>query len=130
MTINKRTKREAKQVFRLCFVNGVLDEHRVRGVVQLISADGHRNCPAILAHLLRLVRFEYANHTANIESAMPLPPDLQAEVQSSLTRMYGPGLTTVFAQRPSLIAGMRIQVGCDVYDRSVLARLTALENRF
>jgi F-type H+-transporting ATPase subunit delta len=130
MTINKRAKREAKQLFRVCVVNGVLDENRVREVVQLVSADGHRNYPAILSQLLRLVRLEYANHTANIESATPLQPDLQAAVQSSLARVYGPGLTTVFTQRPSLIGGMRIQVGCDVYDRSVLAGLTALEKRF
>jgi F-type H+-transporting ATPase subunit delta len=37
---------------------------------------------------------------------------------------------TTFAQRPSLIGGLRIQIGSDVYDGSVLARLTALKSSF
>ena len=30
MKINKQAKREAKQLFRFCLVNGLLDENRVR----------------------------------------------------------------------------------------------------
>jgi len=58
---------------------------------------------------------------------MPLPPDLQADVQAGLARAHGPGLHISFAHRPTLIGGMRIQVGCDVYDGSVRGRLAALE---
>jgi F-type H+-transporting ATPase subunit delta len=61
---------------------------------------------------------------------MPLPPDLQASTQVRLTRLYGPGITTSFAHRPALIGGMRVQVGSDVYDGSVLAGLAALEKSF
>jgi F-type H+-transporting ATPase subunit delta len=128
MKINKRAKREAKHLFRSCLVNGLLDEGRVRRVVQLVVAARHRDCPAILSHFGRLVRLELARHTATIESATPLPADLQAAIEAGLTRRYGRGLTAAFAQRPALIGGMRIQVGCDVYDGSVQGRLTALEN--
>ena len=38
MKINKRAKREAKQLFRYCLVNGLLDENRVRNVVQRVVA--------------------------------------------------------------------------------------------
>ena len=127
MKINKRAKREAKQLFRSCLVNGVLDESRVRRVVELVVAAGRRDCPAILSHFGRLVKLDLARHTATIESATPLPADLQAALEAGLTRRYGPGLTTAFAHRPALIGGMRIQVGCDVYDGSVQGRLAALE---
>jgi F-type H+-transporting ATPase subunit delta len=127
MKINKRAKREAKQLFRSCLVNGLLDESRVRHVVQQLIAAGHRNCPAILSHFARLVKLDLARHTATIESATPLPADVQAAVEAGLARRYGPGLTAAFAQRPALIGGMRIQVGCDVYDGSVQGKLTALE---
>ena len=127
MKINKRAKREAKQLFALCLVNGVLDEHRVRHVVQLVVDAGHRDRLAILSHFGRLLKLDLARHTATIESAMPLPSDLQASIEAGLTRRYGPGLTTAFAQRPALIGGMRIQVGSDVYDGSVQGRLAALE---
>lgn len=130
MKINRRAKREAKQLFRLCLVNKLLDENRVRRVVQSVIAAGHRDSPAILSLLGRLVRLELARHRATIESAAPLPADLLAAVEAGLTRRYGPGLTTAVAQRPALIGGMRIQVGSDVYDGSVRAGLAALEKSF
>ncbi len=130
MKITKQAKREAKQLYRLCVVKGLLDENRVRQVVPRVVATGERDCSSILAHFLRLVKLDCAEHTATIESATPLTADLQTVVQTELTHRYGPGLTTVFAQRPELIGGMRIQVGCDVYDGSVRAGLEALAKSF
>ena len=130
MKINKQAKREAKQLFRLCLVHGVLDENRVRHVVQRVVAGGHRHHRAILSHFERLVKLDRARHTATIESATLLPADLQSAIEAGLMRRYGPGLTTAFAQRPALIGGMRIQVGSDVYDGSVRAGLAALEQSF
>jgi len=130
MKITRQAKREAKQLYRLCLVKGLLDEHRVRQVVERILATGDRQGPPILAHFWRLVKLDHARHTATIESALPLPADLQATVESGLADRYGPGLTTAFTQRPELIGGMRIQVGCDVYDGSVRAGLAALEKGF
>ena len=130
MKISKRARREAKQLFRLCLVNGLLDESRVRRVVQLVVAAGRRDCPAILSHFGRLVKLDLARRAAIIESATPLPADLQSDIEAELSRRYGPGLTTAFAHRPALIGGMRIQVGSDVYDGSVRAGLAALERTF
>jgi F-type H+-transporting ATPase subunit delta len=130
MKITKRMKREAKQLYRFCLLNGLLDENRVRQVVQRVIAAGKRDCPSILSHFLRLVKLDCARHTATIESATPLPTDLQTVVQTGLAHRYGLGLTTAFAQRPGLIGGIRIQVGCDVYDGSVRAGLEALQKSF
>jgi F-type H+-transporting ATPase subunit delta len=130
MIVNKQAKREAKQLYRSCLVNGLLDENRVPQEVHRVVAAGQRGRIAILAHFFRLVRLDKAQHTAKVESAMPLPPELQMAVEGNLRRRYGPGLTIAFTQRPSLIGGMRVQVGSDVFDGSVLARLTALEKRF
>jgi F-type H+-transporting ATPase subunit delta len=130
MKSNKRAKRQAKQLLSLCHVEGLLDEDRTRQVVQRVIATGRRDCPAILAHFLRLVRLDLARHAANIESASPLAANLQSSIQASLLRRYGSGLNMTFTLRPSLIGGMRIQVGSDVYDDSVLARLTAFGKGF
>ena len=117
-------------MYRVCLVKGLLDESRVRQVVQHLVASGERNCPLILAHFLRLLKLDSAQHTAVIESATPLPADLRTVVQTGLAHRYGPGLTITFAQRPELIGGIRIQVGCDVYDGTVRAGLEALQKRF
>jgi F-type H+-transporting ATPase subunit delta len=95
-----------------------------------VSAAGRRDSRAILTHFVRLLKLDRAQHAAKIESATPLPSDLQIDILASLARRYGPGLTSTFAIRPSLIGGVRIQVGSDVYDGSVLARLNAIEGSF
>jgi F-type H+-transporting ATPase subunit delta len=130
MKTNKRARREAKQLFRLCMMNGLLDENRVRRTVQHVVAAARHDCPAILSHFERLLKLDLARRTATIESATPLPSDLRATVEAGLARVYGPGLTTAFAYRPALIGGLRVQVGCDVYDGSVLARLATLKTSF
>jgi F-type H+-transporting ATPase subunit delta len=130
MKSNNQAKREAKQLFRICLVNRWPDEKRIRQAAQHVATAGRRGGSVILKHFWRLLRLREAQRTAVIESAMPLPADLQNTVVESLARRYGPGLTTTFTHRPALIGGMRIQVGCDVYDGSVRAGLAALEKSF
>ena len=130
MKATKQTRREATQLFRLCVVKGLLDENRARQVVRQLMAAKPRGYLATLLHFQRLIRLEQTRHTARIESARTLPPELQAQVQTGLARVYGPGLSTSFTENPALIGGMRIRVGSDVYDGSVQARLAALEQSF
>jgi len=130
MRISKRAKQEARELFRGCIVNNLLDEDRVRGTVQHVVAAGRHDGPAILAHFRQLLKLELARRTATIESATPLPADVRVAVEAGLTRLYGPGLSTALAERPALIGGLRIQVGWDVYDDSVRARLDTLQKSF
>jgi F-type H+-transporting ATPase subunit delta len=130
MKISKLARREAKELFRCCLANGLLDDNRVRRSVQEVLAAKPRGYVAILSHFQRLVRLDIARRTARIESAVALPADLQSSVQNSLSRVYGPGLSISFSQNPSLIGGMKIKVGSDVYDGSIQARLAALQETF
>ncbi|MGD9765914.1 MAG: FoF1 ATP synthase subunit delta [Candidatus Binatia bacterium] len=128
MKVPKSAKRVAKQLFRDCLINGGLDETRVRSVVRHVVEARRRQSSAILSHFTRLVRLEVARHTAVVESATPLAPEVQAAIRAGLTRRYGAHLHTAFALQPALIGGTRIQVGSDVYDGSVRGGLAALEN--
>jgi F-type H+-transporting ATPase subunit delta len=130
MKTTRQIKREAKRLFRLCLVNGMLDESRTRQVVQRVIDDKRRGGLALLSHIQRLVKLDYARHTAEVESAMPLPADLRARIEAGLARTYGPGISASFAHNPGLIGGVRIKVSSDVYDGSVRARLAALEKGF
>jgi F-type H+-transporting ATPase subunit delta len=130
MKTPKQIKREAKQLFRLCLVNGSLDELRVRQVLKQVLESKRRGCLALAAHFGRLVKLERSRHTATVESATPLPTDLQGSVLSGLERVYGPKISASFAHHPSLIGGIRIKVGSDVYDGSLKGALVALEKSF
>jgi F-type H+-transporting ATPase subunit delta len=128
--ISKQSRREAKQLFRSCLTAGGLDEPRVKAAIQQVLQIKPRGYLAILSHFTRLVKLEIERRTARVETATPLPPDLQPQVQANLSRAYGAGLIVSFAQNPALIGGMRIKVGSDVYDGSVQARLAALQESF
>jgi F-type H+-transporting ATPase subunit delta len=130
MKISKQARREAKQLFRSCLVNGALQEDRARQVVKRVVELKPRGYVAILNHFHRLVKLELERRTAKVESAVPLSPELQASVQAGLARIYGPGLNISFTQNPALIGGLRLKVGSDVYDGSIQARLAALEQSF
>jgi len=130
MKKSKQIKRAARQLFRLCLVNGFLDELRVRQVVRAVLQSKRRGCHALLSNFLHLVKLDRSQHTAEVESATSLPADLQTSVLTGLNRVYGPGISTSFSLNPELIGGMRISVASDVYDGSVRAGLAALERSF
>ena len=130
MKISKLARREAKGLFRACLLNGVLNQERVQQVVARLLQSKPRDYLAIATQLHRLVKLEVERRTARVETAVPLSQDLRGQVQNTLTRVYGPGLSISFAENPTLIGGMRVQVGSDVYDGSIQARLAALEQSF
>jgi len=129
MKANRKITRSARRLFRLCLVNGVLDEARTREVARRVALSGRRGARAILSNVLRLVRLDLARRVAMVESAAPLPDDVRDSVAAGLAHTYGAGVTTTFSVNPALVGGMRIRVGSDVYDGSVRARLAALEAR-
>jgi F-type H+-transporting ATPase subunit delta len=130
MKVSKQARRGAKELFRDCIVNGVLDEKRVRNVVGKVAELKPRGYIEILSHFHRLVKLELERRTARVESATPLSADVQAEVTNKLGKLYGQGLNISFAQNPALLGGLRIKVGSDVYDGSVQARLEGLVESF
>ena len=130
MKISKQAQRDARQLFRSCQVNGLLDESRVRQAVALLrgkeAARLRRNFVAAApageagsgtAHRPRGKRDAAARRFAGAG-------------RGPAEKIYGDGLDLTFAQNPSLIGGLRIQVGSDLYDGSVKMRLEKLEQSF
>jgi len=130
MRTKTQIRHQAKQLYRLCLVNGMLDEDRVRQVVKTMVQSRRRGFLLLLARFQRLVKLDFARHTAEIQSAIALPADVLTSVESGLKNMYGPGIRSVFSRDPSLIGGIRIKVASDVYDGSVRSGLASLERRF
>ena len=130
MKISKQSRRDAKALFNVCRVGGLLDESRVRTAVSAVVARQPRGYLGTLTHLSRLVRLDEAQRTAVVESAVPLLADFQVGIKGNLEKKYGPGLTVSFSVNPMLIGGLRIKVGCDVLDGSVATRLETLVQNF
>jgi F-type H+-transporting ATPase subunit delta len=130
MRITKQARHEARQLFQSCLANGLLDENRVRQAVQFLAARKPRGYMGVLSQLHRLVKLDVTRHAAKIQSPADLSPSYQAQLRADLARAYGDGLSFTFSANPALLGGLRVQVGGDVFDGSVQARLAALSRSF
>ncbi len=130
MKISKQARRDGKSLFNNCRVGGMLDEARVRKTVSAVIEMKPRGYVAILSHFQRLVKLDIERRSATVESAVAASEALQSSVTANLAARYGAGLNVKFAVNPSLIGGLRVKVGSDVYDGSVKARLSELEANF
>ena len=126
---SKKARRAARRLFRLCLIDGTLDERRARRVSLRLARSGRRRALDILTGFARLVRLEQYRRTAVVVSAVPLPTDMRDELRDILARHYGARLEMVYAHDPSLIGGLHVQVGSHVYDGTVRGRLAALNAR-
>ena len=89
-----------------------------------------RGYHGILQHLQRLVKLDEASRSARVESAVALTEAQQQSVRASLGRLKSGELTVEFAENASLIGGMRVKIGDDVFDGSVKTRLASLSESF
>ena len=127
---SKQSRRDAKQLFRACQVDGALDEARVRQAVALLIEKKPRGYFGTLQELQRLVKLDVNNRSARVESAVALSEAQQQEVRASLGRLKGADVEVEFAENADLIGGMRVKLGDDVYDGSVKTRLSRLAESF
>jgi len=109
--------------------NGKLDASRISQIIAGLTQSKPRGYFAALKELTRLVRLELARRHATIISAIPLPQTSAEAITKTIHAQFGSDLTTEFQVSPGLIGGMRIQIGSDVWDGSVLARLTKLKSQ-
>jgi F-type H+-transporting ATPase subunit delta len=130
MKTTSQIRREAKALYQMCVVNGIVDEGRAREIVERVIDTKSNGYLTVLSHFHRLLRLNQAKHAAKVETAVALPADLRDSVQTLLTNAYGSGMDIRFAVKSSLIGGMRIQAGSDVYDGSVQAALAELAESF
>jgi F-type H+-transporting ATPase subunit delta len=79
--------------------------------------------PEIAAQFRSLVNDRGGVSDAHIASAFPLDATQQADLAKVLEKRFGRQLTTSVSVDPSLIGGVRVTVGDEVLDTSVLARL-------
>tara|TARA_B100001123_G_scaffold110133_1_gene128148 strand:- start:201 stop:593 length:393 start_codon:yes stop_codon:yes gene_type:complete len=126
----KQSRRDAKQLFKSCQVDGQLDEDRARQAVTLLIERKPRGYFGTLQELQRLVKLDVNSRSASVESAVDLTEGQKQSVRESLGRMKGSDVAVEFTQNAELIGGMRVKIGDDVFDGSVKTRLTRLGEKF
>ena len=128
MKIPKEASKLSRSLFRSSFVGGRLDQAKVAELVRQTIATKPRQYIPALKNLQRLIRMELARRHAVIESAVPLPPATSTKILGDLKARYGDDITSEFITNPGLIGGLRVKLGSDVWDGSILGRLNQISS--
>lgn len=130
MKVSKTAAATARRLFGLCQSGGKLDDTKLRTVVSRLVETKPRDYQGILGALQKLTRLEQERRKVTVESAVELDEATRARVVGGLANQYGTDLAVQYQVTPSLIGGLRIRVGNDVFDGSVQGRLHRLANAF
>jgi len=129
MRTSRQAGRASRQMLKLSFTNGKLDQQKVSRMVQTVLSEKPRRYAEVLKSYQRLVRLEVERRHVVVESAIALNPQVKDQVLTRLKARYGDDLTTEFRTNTTLLGGLRIKVGDDVWDGSVRHRLNALQEQ-
>lgn len=122
----KKAQQTARQYFKLSLVDGVISQERVSGVLQYLEKNPPSNLLLVLKCYQRLVAAELAKSVAVVEHAGTVDNSVLKGIAAAFTKHYKRAISAVSSPRPSLIAGLRVKIGDDVYESSVAGRLRAL----
>ncbi|RKQ36658.1 F0F1 ATP synthase subunit delta [Kocuria tytonis] len=83
----------------------------------------------LLEHFAQWVADRQQRWIAHVETARPLREDQLARLHDGLNRLYARDLKLTTEVNPSLVGGLRVQVGEEIIDGSVTHRLARLQQR-
>lgn len=129
MKINKEIRQLSKEMLRASFTDGQLDQGKIVSLVQSLITKRPRHFIDILKNYKRLLRLEIEKRHAKIESATELSPKAAFDIGARLKKKYGEDLTTDFVVDPTLLGGIRVRVGSDVWDGTLRNRLERLQQQ-
>jgi F-type H+-transporting ATPase subunit delta len=129
MKITKEIRRLSREMLRASFTDGQLDRGKIASLVQSLITKRPRHFLEILQNYKRLLRLEIEKRHARIESATQLAPQAAANIVERLKKKYGSDLTTEFVVDSTLLGGVRVRVGSDVWDGTLRNRLERLQQQ-
>lgn len=126
MPAPKKVRTTAKLLLALSLENGQLSEAKVRDILVWFEQKPPARAAAVLREYQRLVSREYNRSRARIEFSGTLASDAIPSILAKLTKLYHRPIDATTTENPSLIAGLRISIGDDVFERSISAQLETL----
>ena len=126
MKRDQKITKLAKKLVELSKDNGVVTESKVGEVLAGFRQVQHRHHLAVLKTFLNYLRREVALQTAVVSTPVGLSGDALSAIEAQFSKLYNRPVSAITQQDTSLIAGVRVRVGDDVYDASVAGRLQRL----
>ncbi|MEE1620846.1 F0F1 ATP synthase subunit delta [Zafaria sp. Z1313] len=119
---------EAKTALALKLVPHASDAAKTL-IRQAVAAPRGLKPGALVQRFLELVAKRQQRWIANVSVTRPLTGEQVARLQSGLNRLYGRDLKINVTVDPTLVGGIRVEVGDEVVDASAATRLSELRRR-
>ena len=116
----------AGKLVELSKEDGVVTEAKVSEVLKALKQIQHRRPLKLLKRYLKYIRREIALQTAVVASPIDLNEENLKSIETYFIQQYNRPIQAVLQKDESLIAGVRVRVGDDVYDASVAGQLKRL----
>ncbi|MFP4202839.1 MAG: FoF1 ATP synthase subunit delta [Opitutales bacterium] len=126
MTRDKKIIRFAKRLVACSKTDGVVTSENVNEVLDGLRQKKFRHHAGILNLYLKYIRREIARQTAVVATPVELSESVTETIGAGFSKTYGRPIQAVSQNDPSLIAGLRVRIGDDLYDASVAGRLKRL----
>ena len=126
MIRDQKITKLAKKLLELSKDSGVVTESKVSEVLAGLRQMQHRHHLTVLKTFLNYLRREVDLQTAVVLTPTKLSDDALKAVEVQFSKLYNRPVTAVTQPDTTLIAGVRVRVGDDVYDASVAGRLQRL----
>jgi F-type H+-transporting ATPase subunit delta len=107
-------------------LSGKVSAQTVAIVRHLVSQPRGRRIGALLEQAARIVADQSGKSLATVTSATPIPAAQLSRLEKGLASLYGRPLSINQVVDPAVVGGLRIQVGDDVIDGSISARINEL----
>jgi F-type H+-transporting ATPase subunit delta len=96
---------------------------------QLLKSNRAVLLPEISHAFAELADQQKGIQQVRVSSAKPIDGTEQEQVKRELAQRLGKEVDVVFEVEPTLIAGLKIHIGSQVFDNTVLGRLTSMQDQ-
>lgn len=96
----------------------------IRLVQQALAGLGGRGFSASIARLVELAAGARQRTVALVTSAVPLSDEDEQRLGDELSRRYGRQISLQVTVDPTIMGGLSVQIGSDLYDGTILRRLS------
>jgi F-type H+-transporting ATPase subunit delta len=105
-------------------LDGKVQPSTLRLVHVALAGFGGRSFAASLARLVEMAAAARDRQVAYVTSAVPLTDEEVAQLGEHFAQRYGRSISVKETVDPEIIGGLSVQIGSDLYDGTVLRRLT------
>ncbi len=130
MKISKQTKKLAKEIIKVSTENKLVNEEKLNRFIHILVSSDDSLGLSILSEIERSLALYQRNQTLTIESAYPVESEQIEAIKQQFEKQTKAKLTPEVTVNKSLISGVKVTLGDNVWEHSVKNSLEQMKGNF